>query len=170
MNANLGRGCVLWTGLVRTQRRYSHLSIFGRNADKRKPISRVGVAARKERQRREREAEEERLRLQQEAQLQSEQVAEAKFLAAWATSCMLPWERAQMNVNKTPLKTWEKIYWAVFPVLGVAGFIYEMRGSNSKVAKLFRKDKDDKKPTSSAEKMKESLFSPDFTFDTEVKA
>lgn len=45
--------------------------------------------------------------------------------ARWATSWMMPWERAQMDVPTRPLKLWERVYWRLFVVLGGVGFAYE---------------------------------------------
>lgn len=45
--------------------------------------------------------------------------------AKWASSWMMPWERAQMDTPTRPLKLWERVYWRLFIVLGGVGFAYE---------------------------------------------
>lgn len=125
-------------------------------SDARRPVNNVGSYARTWR---EKEQGNDRSRVQEESNLRLERIAEAEFMAAWATRCMLPWERAQMNKNETPLTSFEKFYWTVFPVLGIAGFVYEMRGSNNAFAKRFRKDKD---LNATAEQTIPSRVSPDF--------
>lgn len=56
---------------------------------------------------------------------ESEKQAEAIARARWATSWMMPWERAQMDVPSRPLTVWERVYWRLFIVLGSVGFVYE---------------------------------------------
>lgn len=56
---------------------------------------------------------------------ESEKQAEAIARARWATSWMMPWERAQMDVPSRPLTLWERAYWRLFVVLGTVGFVYE---------------------------------------------
>lgn len=50
---------------------------------------------------------------------------EAVDRARWASSWMMPWERAQMDSPTRPLKLWERVYWRLFVVLGGVGFAYE---------------------------------------------
>lgn len=45
--------------------------------------------------------------------------------ARWASSWMMPWERAQMDFPSRPLKLWERVYWRLFVVMGGVGFAYE---------------------------------------------
>lgn len=45
--------------------------------------------------------------------------------ARWASSWMMPWERAQMDSPTRPLKLWERVYWQLFVVLGGVGLVYE---------------------------------------------
>mmetsp|Transcript_12959 Transcript_12959/g.51538 ORF Transcript_12959/g.51538 Transcript_12959/m.51538 type:complete len:150 (-) Transcript_12959:115-564(-) len=111
---------------------------FSYGLEVQKPANAVGNSARRLKATAQKETRERQLSAKEELELR----AEAEYYAAWATNCMLPWERAQMNENKTPLRLWERLYWAVFPVLGISGFIYEMRGSNNKLRHFFRNDQD----------------------------
>lgn len=45
--------------------------------------------------------------------------------ARWASSWMMPWERAHMDAQRGPLTLWERVYWRLFVVLGGVGFAYE---------------------------------------------
>ena len=60
-------------------------------------------------------------RLRQERQKRER----AEEIARWATSWMMPWERAQMDGVCRPLKLWERVYWRLFIVFGGVGFAYE---------------------------------------------
>ncbi len=50
---------------------------------------------------------------------------QARQMAQWVSSWMMPWERAQMDASVKPLKTWERVYWRLFLVFGTVGFAYE---------------------------------------------
>lgn len=48
-----------------------------------------------------------------------------RHVAQWASSWMMPWERAAMDHATRPLKLWERVYWRLFIAFGGIGFFYE---------------------------------------------
>lgn len=55
-------------------------------------------------------------------------------------SFMFPWERRQMEDNKAPLKTWEKVYWWVF-IGGIAFLLFSWAHRRNTQSSTDKKEK-----------------------------